>query len=51
MWILRYVYCIFQGHAFVDIVTDHRPYQYCLHCGKISDRIDCDHQKEFSRWR
>lgn len=48
MWILRYTYCIFQGHAFVDIVTDKKPYQYCLHCGKVEyfqnhKRIRKDH--------
>jgi hypothetical protein len=38
MWIFRYTYCVIQGHAFVDIVTDRQPYQYCLHCGKIEGR-------------
>jgi len=35
MWIFRYTYCLFQGHAFVDIKTSRDPYRYCLHCGKI----------------
>jgi hypothetical protein len=35
MLIFRYIYCIFQGHAFVEITTTRRPYRYCLHCGKI----------------
>jgi hypothetical protein len=37
MWIFRYTYCLFQGHAFVDITQTRRPYQYCLHCGKIKE--------------
>jgi hypothetical protein len=40
MWIFRYTYCMFQGHAFMDIVTDRQPYRYCLHCGKIADLSD-----------
>lgn len=34
MWIYR-LYCLVQGHAFVDITTSRRPRKYCLHCGKI----------------
>jgi hypothetical protein len=37
MWIFRYTYCLFQGHAFIDITQTSRPYQYCLHCGKIKE--------------
>jgi hypothetical protein len=37
MWIFRYTYCLLQGHAFVDITQTRRPYQYCLHCGKIKE--------------
>lgn len=37
MWIHRYLYCMFQGHAFIDITTNRNPYQYCLHCGKIRE--------------
>jgi hypothetical protein len=37
MWILRFFYCLFEGHAFVDITTAERPYQFCLRCGKIKE--------------
>ncbi len=37
MWIFRFTYCIFRGHAFVDIPKTDRPYQYCLHCGKVKE--------------
>lgn len=37
MWIFRYTYCLFRGHAFVDITSAERPYQYCLHCGKVKE--------------
>jgi hypothetical protein len=37
MWIFRYTYCLFQGHAFVDITTPQKPYKYCLHCGKVQE--------------
>jgi hypothetical protein len=39
MLIFRYIYCIFQGHAYVDITSTHRPYKYCLHCGKIQEPV------------
>ena len=35
MWIYRFTYCLFQGHAFVDITATRHPYRYCLHCGKM----------------
>jgi hypothetical protein len=37
MWIMRYFYCLFEGHAFVDVTTAKRPYQFCLRCGKIKE--------------
>ena len=37
MWIFRFTYCLFQGHAFLDITNTSRPYQYCLHCGKVKE--------------
>jgi hypothetical protein len=37
MWIYRYIYCPFHGHAYIDITPTTRPYQYCLHCGKIKE--------------
>jgi hypothetical protein len=37
MWIFRFTYCLFQGHAFVDIPSTNRPYQYCLHCGHVKE--------------
>ena len=37
MWIFRFTYCLFQGHAYVDITSATRPYQYCLHCGKVQE--------------
>jgi hypothetical protein len=41
MWILRFTYCLFAGHAFIDITNTKQPYQYCLHCGKVKvqDRL------------
>jgi len=39
MWIHRYLYCIFQGHSYIDITTTRNPYQYCLHCGKIREPV------------
>ena len=39
MWIFRFTYCLFQGHAFVDITNTKRPYQYCLHCGTIKEPV------------
>ncbi len=39
MWIFRYTYCLFAGHAYVDITNGPRPYQYCLHCGKMKEPI------------
>jgi hypothetical protein len=39
MWIFRFTYCLIQGHAFVDIPSSDRPYQYCLHCGKMKEPI------------
>jgi|WetSurMetagenome_2_1015567.scaffolds.fasta_scaffold450406_2 hypothetical protein len=37
MWILRSIFCLFQGHTYIDITPTARPYQYCLHCGKIKE--------------
>jgi hypothetical protein len=37
MWIFRFMYCIFQGHAFIDITNSVHPYQYCMHCGKVKE--------------
>jgi hypothetical protein len=40
MSIFRIIYCIFEGHAYVDVVTTPRqPYQYCLHCGKVKEPV------------
>jgi hypothetical protein len=39
MWIYRYTYCLIQQHAFVDITTSDRPYQYCLRCGKVKEPL------------
>ncbi len=39
MWIFRFTYCLFQGHAFVDITSTDRPYKYCLHCGHVKEPI------------
>jgi hypothetical protein len=46
MWIFRFTYCLFQGHAFVDINNTHKAYQYCLHCGKVQEPeafLKCQH--------
>ena len=37
MWIFRYTWCLFRGHAFVDITSTMHPYRYCLHCGKVKE--------------
>jgi hypothetical protein len=37
MFIFRYIYCAFQGHAFVEITSTRQPYKYCLHCGKMQE--------------
>jgi hypothetical protein len=37
MWIYRFVYFLFQGHAYIDINSIQRPYRYCLHCGEIME--------------
>jgi hypothetical protein len=39
MWIFRFTYCLIQGHAFVDITHTAKPYQYCLHCGKVQSPV------------
>ena len=39
MWIYRYTYCLIQQHAYVDITTSDRPYQYCLRCGKVKEPL------------
>jgi len=39
MWIFRFTYCLFQGHAFVDVSSTDRPYQCCLHCGQVKEPI------------
>ncbi len=39
MWITRFVGCYLKGHAFVDITRGRRPYQLCLHCGKIKEPL------------
>jgi hypothetical protein len=39
MGIFRFIYCLFNGHAYIDIVDDRRPYQYCLRCGKIEEPV------------
>jgi hypothetical protein len=47
MWIFRFTYCFFQGHAFVDVTTTERPYQYCLHCGKVKEPVAIVKQRTF----
>lgn len=38
MWIFRYTYCLFKGHAYVDVINIPRhPYKYCLRCGKVKE--------------
>jgi hypothetical protein len=37
MWIFRYTYCLFNGHAYIDITSTQRSYRYCLHCGDIKE--------------
>jgi hypothetical protein len=39
MWILRFIYCLLQGHAFIDVTTTNQPYRYCLHCGKVREPV------------
>jgi len=39
MWIFRYIYCLINGHAYVDINSSKVPYQYCLRCGKVKEPI------------
>jgi len=41
MWILRFLYCCIEGHAFVDITSSSRPYRWCLRCGKIKEPVAC----------
>jgi hypothetical protein len=37
MWILRFLYCCLDGHAFVDTTSSSRPYRFCVRCGKIKE--------------
>jgi hypothetical protein len=37
MWINRFIFCIWQGHSYIDITSATRPYQYCLRCGNIKE--------------
>jgi hypothetical protein len=37
MWIISHIFCLFEGHAFIDITHTTKPYQYCLRCGKIKE--------------
>ncbi len=37
MFIIRFLYCLIEGHAFVDTTATERPYQFCLRCGKIQE--------------
>jgi hypothetical protein len=39
MWIFRFLYCFFEGHAFMDITTTQKPYKYCFRCGKVKEPI------------
>jgi|WetSurMetagenome_2_1015567.scaffolds.fasta_scaffold1106728_1 hypothetical protein len=39
MSLIRYCYCMLQGHAYIDITQSRRPYQYCLRCGKIKEPL------------
>jgi len=37
MRIISWIYCLFEGHAFIDVTATERPYQFCLRCGKIKE--------------
>jgi hypothetical protein len=39
MWFYRFIFCLFQGHSYIDITFTRRPYKYCLHCGKIKEPV------------
>ncbi len=45
MWILSIIYCFIHGHAFLDITTDKRPYQYCIRCGKVKEPVAVENQR------
>jgi hypothetical protein len=38
MCILRFTYCLLQGHAYIDVTATPQPYRYCLHCGKVHEQ-------------
>jgi hypothetical protein len=39
MWIVRFTYCLFRKHAFIDITSSRRPYQYCMRCGYVKEPV------------
>ncbi len=39
MWIMRFLYCLVEGHALIDVTTSRRPYQFCLRCGKVKEPV------------
>jgi hypothetical protein len=39
VWILRFTYCLLQGHAYIDVTATPQPYRYCLHCGKVEEPL------------
>lgn len=39
MWIFKFIYCVFNGHNFVDVTATIHPYQYCLHCDQVKEPV------------
>ena len=37
MWIIRTIECWVNGHNYIDVTADNRPYHYCLHCSKVEE--------------
>jgi hypothetical protein len=39
MWIFRFAYCLLWKHAFINITSSRRPYQFCMRCGYVKEPV------------